>query len=236
MNNFVYENDQFIYNTITEKKILLDCNNFFGNKSRVPFHTLSDGPTVPKMILDLLAWHSEYSDGTNQQNWGIYYTLIDVLVTSYHVKSSSPKKILELGCSNGIMSYHLATILGKLHPQSLLYSVANTIGNESNLQWLDFISRIEEMPQLAFAATDYETTNLKDNNFDITIVNGSVPIDQPDQVLAEAWQVTKDDGYVICYAENQPLLESVFQLLFPEREEYFFTYQGKVLVVHKKNI
>lgn len=235
MNNFVYKNNQFIYNTITERRILLDCNNFFENKSRVPFHTLSDGPTVPNMIFDLLTWHSGYSEHTNQPNYGPYYTLIDVLVTAYHVKSADPKKLLELGCANGLMSHHLATILGKLHPDSLLYSVADSIGNESNNQWLDFISEIEEMPRLAFSATDYEDTNLKDNNFDITIVNGSVPIASPDKVLAEAWRVTKNGGCIICYVQKQPLLESAFQLLFPEREEYFFDYHSKILMISKHN-
>lgn len=235
MNNFVYEKNQFIYINSTEKKILLNCNDFIKNKSRVPFHAITNEPTVPNMIFDLLTWHSNYSEHTNQPNYGIYYALIDVLVTAYHVKSSAPKKVLELGCANGLMSHHLATILGMLHPDSLLYSVADSIGNESNNQWLDFISEIYEMPRLGFLATDYDDTNLNENHFDITIINGSVPIPSPDKVLTEAWRVTKNGGFLICYAENQPLLESAFQLFFPKREEYFFDFSTKILVISKPN-
>lgn len=234
MNNFVYKNNQFIYDGADGEKLLLDCNHFLQNKSRVPFHSLDDHTlTVPKMIFDLLDKHSKLCEGTELQNCGSYYSLIDVLVTAYHVKSSAQKKILELGCLNGVMSYHLATILGKLHPQSLLYSVSNTIGNDSSNLWLDFVSKIEELPQLAFAAADYEATNLKDENFDIIIINGDTPIDHPDFVLLEAQRLIRQEGLIICFAMNQPLLESSFQLLFPEREEYFFHYDRKILTAKK---
>lgn len=233
MNSFVFENNQFVYIDESDRKILLDCNKYLDNLSRVPFHSMNDGLTVPKMIFDLLSWHSQVFEGTEEQEWGIYYALIDVLVTSLHVKSSSPKKILEIGCQDGVMSYHLGTILGKLHSQSLLYSIANTIGNESSNQWVDCISMIEEMPQLAFAAVDYDNTNLRDNNFDIVIINGSQEIDQSDKVIKEAYRVLGNEGHLICFAQNQPLLESGFQLLFSKREEYFMNYKGRVLVTQK---
>lgn len=234
MNSFVYENNQFIYTDESGRKILLDCNKYLENKSRIPFHSVNDSLTVSKLIFDLLSRHSQAFDGHEYAEWGIYYALVDVLVTAYHVKSSLPKKLLEIGCTDGIMSYHLGTVLGKLHPQSLLYSVANTIGNESNNQWLDYISLVEEMPQVAFAATDYESTNLQDNNFDIVVINGVNPIERPDLTLKEAYRVLKKDGLLICFVAKQPLLESCFQLLFSKREEYFLNYNGRILVTHKE--
>lgn len=233
MNSFVFENNQFVYTDDVNRKVLLDCNKYLENFSRIPFHSINDGITIPKIIFDLLTWHSRVFEGTKEQELGIYYALIDVLVTVHHVKNSSPKKVLEIGCLDGVMSYHLGTILGKLHPQSLLYSVADTIGNESNNQWLDFISMIEEMPQLAFAATDYDATNLKDDNFDIVIINGNSEINKTDSVLKEAYRVLRNEGLLICFAQSQPLLESSFQLLFSEREEYFMNYNGRILVTQK---
>ncbi len=234
MNSFVYKNNQFIYTDDSVSKILLDCNMYLENKSRIPFHSINDSITVPKMIFDLISGHFKAFDGHEYAEWGTYYAMIDVLVTAYHVKSSSPKKVLEIGCLDGIISYHLGTILGKLHPQSLLYSVANTIGNESNNRWLDYISQVEEMPQVAFAATDYESTNLQDNNFDIVVINGMNPIERPELVLKEAYRVLKNDGLLICFTVKQPLLESCFQLFFSKREEYFLNYNGRILVVHKE--
>lgn len=235
MNSFAFENNQFVYTDEADRKVLLDCNKYLENLSRVPFHSINDGVTVPGMIFDLLTWHSQTFEGVEEQEWGIYYALIDVMVTAQHVKSSSPKKLLEIGCPDGVMSYHMGTVLGKLHPQSLLYSVADTIGNESNNQWLDYISMIEDMPQLAFAATDYDSTNLKDDNFDIVIINGSSKIDKPDLVIKEAYRVLQNGGLLICFARYQPLLESSFQLLFSEREEYFLNYNGRILVTQKRD-
>ncbi len=234
MNSFVYENNRFIYSDESDRRVLLDCNKYLENKSRIPFHSIDGRITVPKMIFDMFERHSQAFEGLEYAKQAVYYSLIDVLVTSYHVKSSGPKRLLEIGCTDGVMSYHLGTILGKLHPQSLLYSVSDTIGNESSNQWLDFIAMIEEMPKLAFGAVDYYDTNLKDDNFDIVVINGFNPVEPPELVLKEAYRVLKENGMLICFAYKQPLLESCFQLFFEKREEYFLNYDGKILVTYKE--
>ncbi len=233
MNSFVFENNQFIYIESSKKKILLDCNQYLNNKSRVPFHSMGDTLTIPDLILKLLKEYGQQYEGTDKYILGFYYALMDVLIMAEHIKSSSPKKILEIGCEDSILSYHLATMLGKLHPESLLYSISDNIGNESENHWLHYICQIEKLPQLAFAAVAYEDTNLKDDHFDVVVINGNVLIERPKQVIEEAVRVTKPGGKILCFAKEQPLLEAMFQLLLPKVEKYTLDYENCILVAQK---
>ena len=233
MKNFVYENRQFIYVEPSGKKVLLDCNRFLENKSRVPLHSVAGNFTIPDLILGLLEEYQETAATAREAILGYYYTMIDVLMVAEHMKSSFPKRVLELGCEKGILSYHLAYLLGKLHPESLLYSVTNSIGNESENLWLSYISQIEELPQLGFAAVDYEKTHLAEDYFDLAVLHGSVSMEHPGSVLKEAWRVTKPGGLLIAFCHQQPLMEAVFELLFSKGEKYSIENESSVCVVRK---
>lgn len=230
MNNFVMENNQFIYMDASGKKVVLDCRDCLQNKSRVPFYGEDGIPTIPSILLNLVKKYNDMYEGTKEHIMGFYYALLSALVTAEHIKGAEPKNVLELGCEKGILSYHLASILGKLHPQSLLYCISNTIGNESGNQWLDYISQVEELPKIAFAAVDYEDFHLRDEHFDITIINECEQMEQTKKIIEEAIRVTKPNGKLICLAKYQPFLESVFKLMLPENEEYFFGEEIKILV------
>lgn len=232
MNSFVLRDNRFVYINESDEQILIDFNKYIENYSRVPFHNINDGPSLPGYIMDLQNWHKGLD--SEEKNWYMYYTLLDVLLTAYHVQSSDPKKILVIGCQDGIMCYHLGVLLGRLHPESLMYCISNTIGNNSESAWLDCISMIEKLPQLAFAATDYYDTNLKDDNFDMVIVNGNVQIDNPDEVMKEGYRVLKNGGQMISFSKEQPLFDSSFRQLFDNIDEYCLDMDGKVLVVEKK--
>ncbi len=232
MNSFALKDNRFVYIDESGEKILLDFNKYMENYSRVPFHNINGGPSLPGYIMDLQIWHRALD--IDEKNWHMYYMLIDVLLTAHHVKSSEPKKILVIGCQDGIMCYHLGVLLGRLHPDSLMYCISNTIGNNSESVWLDCISMIEKLPQLAFAATDYYDTNLKDNNFDIVIVNGNIQIDNPVEALKEGYRVLKNGGQMISFSKEQPVLSDTFKQLFDEYDEYSLDMDGNVLAVEKK--
>lgn len=231
MSSFVFEENRFVYHDDAGNKcVLLDCNDLLQNKSRLPFSSLDDKSlTAPALIMDLLSRHPEVCAGSGQEDQGVYYVLTDVLLTAHHVKTSAPKKILELGCVNGVMSWHLASVLGQLHPDSLLYCVSDVMGNESGDQWLGNVLQAAKLPRLGFAAVDLHDTNLQDGNFDMTVINGSVPMDQPDLVIKEAQRVTREGGIIMVYAENQPLLESAFKLLTDARQEFSFDHRRQLM-------
>lgn len=232
MNSFFLKDNRFIYSNEKEERILIDFNQYLENFSRVPFHNINDGPSLPGYIMDLQNWHKSLN--MEEQKLYQYYTLIDVLLVAMHVKSADSKKVLVIGCQDGIMCYHLGFLLGKLHPESLMYCVSNTIGNGSESLWLDCISLIEKLPQLAFAATDYHNTNLKDDNFDMVIINGNVGIENWSEIVDEAHRVLKDDGMLITYSTSQLDIDNDYVKLFGEIEEYSLEEEGRIISMKKK--
>ena len=231
MNSFLFKDNRFVYSGEFGETVLIDFNKYLENFSRVPFHNINDGPSLPGYIMDLQNWHKSLD--MEEQKMYQYYTLIDVLMTAYHVKSSDPKKVLVIGCQDGILCYHLGFLLGRLHPESLMYCVSNTIGNNSESLWLECISLIEKLPQLAFAATDYHDTNLKDNNFDMVIVNGNVGIDNIEEVLKEGYRVLKKGGMMISYSPNAEIINSNFKSLFEQIDEYVLDVEGRIISMIK---
>lgn len=227
MGKITIENNVFIYSEADWKKVLLDCTDLMANKSRIPMHSFDGDLTIPALILNMMKEHEHLSQGKNDS---LEYLLMDVVLISYLIQSPLPVKVLELGCVNGILSYHLATILGKFNKESLLCCVCDVIGNRSDNQWLDRISLVDGMPELSLVVADYDNTQLAKNNFDIVIINGTTDFNDPYKLIKEAEGFLKENGMLICYSDNQPLLESSFQLIFPEREDYTLNPRAGIMI------
>jgi len=223
-----FENKMFLLNDDEKQVILLNSYELLANKSRLPMHTLKDNLTIPKLILALKEQHEEISKGTEEQSFPVY--LLDILMTSYLIRTSAPVKVLEIGAVSGILSYHLATLMGELNKESTLCCVSNIIGNESANHWLDRISMVEQPPNLSLIVSDYADTQLASENFDIVVINGTVWFDKPFEILREAERLLKKDGILICHIKKAPLLESSFKLLFSERQEYELSPLEKILI------
>lgn len=234
MGRITVENNVFIYREADLKKVLLDVNDFMANKSRIPMHSFDGDLTIPALLLNTMKEHEHLC---REKNDSLEYLLMDVILISRLIQSPLPVKVLELGCVNGVLSYHLATILGKFNKESLLCCVCDVIGNNSNNQWLDRISLVDAAPELSLVAADYDKIQLAKNNFDIVIINGTVDFHEPYRLIKEAESFLKGNGMLICYSDNQPLLESSFRLIFSEREDYVLNPQNCIMVVKcRKNI
>ncbi|MBQ6886537.1 MAG: class I SAM-dependent methyltransferase [Lachnospiraceae bacterium] len=231
MGKLIVENNAFIYVEKEEKKVLLDCRDYLSNKSRIPMHSFTDDLTIPGLLLQLFKSHPQLCEGAVDYNDSLECLLMDVLLVSHLIKSPNPVRVLEIGCENGILSYHLAMILGLFNENSSLCCVCNTIGNNSDNRWLDKISLVEFMPRISMLAADYDETNLESKHFDIVIINGTSCFMEPLAMIEEAMRLVKDAGRVICYVNQQPLLESSFKMQFEKREEYFLTAQTTIMVV-----
>lgn len=231
MKKIVIENNCYMYLDQDRRKILLNCNDYLENRSRIPLLCAENGLTVSALILELFRTHNRLfeANGENEENNSLKYLLLDVLVISYLIKTSLPINVLELGCVNGILSYHLATLLGKFNEESSLCCVCDVIGNDSGNGWLDQIALVEEKPRISMLAADYEDTKLQEEQFNIVIINGTVGFENPSAVLHEAERLTERDGVILCFSDNQPLLEDCFRLLFTEREEYGLTPEFNIL-------
>lgn len=232
MGNLTIENNKFIYEERERKakKVLLDCNDYFSNKSRIPMHSLDNDLTIPGLLLQLFKWHNQLCANQSEDSDVMEALLMDILLTTFLIKTPMSQRVLEIGCTNGVLSYHLATLLGRFNVESALCCVCNKIGNSSDNSWLDMISLVGKMPGLSMLASDYDAMPLEPKYFDIVIINGTEDFEEPYPVIGEAKRLVKDEGIVMCYADCQPLLESSFKLSFPDREEYSLTGQRSILV------
>lgn len=220
MGTVKFENNTFIYTDGAKNTILLNCSDFLSNKSRIPLHSLGNGLTVPLLISKLAEENGALSAGTGEEPFALSNLLLDVLVSSHLVKTPFPVKALEIGTVTGVTTYHLASLLGKFHPDSLLCCVSDSIGNESGNQWLDRIVLVEEPPRLSFLAADYHDTNLQESSFDLVMINGTASYENPYAVASEAKRLIKNGGLILCYSVKSPALEESFKKVFPKVTEY----------------
>lgn len=232
MIQITFENNKFILHNGEKQEILLDGYNLMSNKSRLPMHTLSDEETIPGLLLSLAQKHAEISIGTGEETEnGLFAAhLLDILLTSCLINTSAPLKVVEIGAVNGVRSYHLAALMGKLNPESSLCCVSDVIGNESGNQWLNRISIVEQPPVLSMLIGDYDHTQLESDHFDIVLINGTVRIDKPYETIREAERLTKKGGVILCHAKNSFLLKNSFKLIFEKCKEYEIDSNEEILI------
>lgn len=232
MIQITFENNKFILHNGEKQEILLDGCNLMSNKSRLPMHALSDEETIPGLLFSLAQKHAEISIGTGEETEnGLFAAyLLDILLASYLIRASMPFKVVEFGAVNGVRSYHLAALMGKLNPESSLCCVSDVIGNESGNQWLNRISIVKQPPVLSMLIADYEHTQLESDHFDIVLINGTVRIDRPYETIRETERLIKKGGVILCHAKDSFLLKSSFKLIFEECKEYEIASNEEILI------
>ena len=159
----------------------------------------------------------------------IAHFVTDGLLASHLLESLKPVKLIELGCTNGKLSFHLAQLLGKFDSDSLLCLVDEELSNDNRVACLDTIAAAECSPEISMIFSDYNRTHLADNYFDYVFINGTVNFNDPAAVILEAERLVKPGGVIFSICDNSHLLASTFKLIFPEYNEYMVTPQEIVL-------
>lgn len=224
MGSLFYDNSKFIYSgPDNNQKVLLDCSRYLSNKSRISMHRVPgmDCLTIPDLLLGLLEKEKKNGEGLE-----FPAALIDILLAAQLIKSPHSIKVLEYGSSQGHISLHLAEVLGAFHEESVLVCAYDTIEPE----WMERIAQAERLPKLSFFAGDFGQLHLAEHYFDIVVINGMVNYLRPEDVIADALRLAAEEGILMCYSENSPLLESTFKLYFEERDEYEITPSQKILL------
>lgn len=193
--------------------LLLDCDNYLSNKSRVSMHRMPEQnfPTIPEILMGLIQRQQN-----EEEPFALPFGLMDVLLASRLIRSAKPVKLLEYGSGRGELSVHLAELLGAFHEESSLVCAYDAI----EPAWTERISRVERLPKLSFLAGDFGALGLQEGGFDFVVLNGLADFVCPHEVLTDAMRLVKSTGTLICYASSAPLLESTFKLFFETREEY----------------
>lgn len=203
--------------------VLLDCDDLLSNKSRISMCRLPEEgfPTLPEFLGDLLR-NQQRAEGAYALSFGV----IDALLLARLIRSAGPAGVLEYGCGQGELSVHLAKLLGSLHPESSLVCAYDTI----EPAWMERISQVQPLPKLSFLAGDFGALGLRPQGFDLVVINGAAGFEDPFGVLEDACSLVKEDGALLCYTQESPLLESAFKLFFETRQEYVLTPFSSVLL------
>lgn len=225
MSSLFIRDSKFIYQDIAGERMLLNCNAFLENKSRISMHRFQYQlyQTIPELLISLI--EREQKNGNNLE---IPFGIIDILLTSQLIQTSQPVRMLEYGSGQGLLSCHLAELLGAFHEKSTLVCAYDTIEPE----WMEQISQVDQLPKVSFFAGDFGDFQLQENFFDIVLVNGMINYTEPYQVISDALRLAKDDAVIFCYTNDTPFLENVFQLFFEHREEYEINSSNKVLMAN----
>ena len=195
------------------------------NKSRVSMHRLpgQSHPIIPDILIGLIQ-----KQMNERAELGLPFGIIDLLLASQLIRSAKPARVLEYGCGQGELSVHLAELLGSFNEKSALVCAYDTMEPE----WMERISHIKHFLDISFLAGGFGSLGLQSNSFDVVVVNGLINYLHPYQVLADAVQLAKKGGFLICYTQESPLLESTFKLFFEKRDEYVFSPTSSVMLAN----
>lgn len=119
MGNFALEGFKYLYKSEEKDEVLLDLEDWFSNKGRVPFHDYFDNTTVSTLILNNLDAHPAFVGGDPViSQYDICYAMLDTMFIREHTRSKDAKLIIEYGASNDYIQKHFLNILAELKPES----------------------------------------------------------------------------------------------------------------------
>lgn len=205
--------------------VLLDFTKYLANKSRVSLHKGPgwDIPTLPEILAGLFQKEKEYGEGLCLPT-----LLLDTLIAARLIQTSQPVHVLEYGCKDGRLSWHLAELLGRFHPETSLVCAYHTM-DEEWVKWMERVYQVNQPPKISFLSGEYGRLQLQKDHFDIVLINGMVNFTEPEKVILDALSLAKSGGMILCYAEEVPLLEDIFKLYFEGCDEYSIMPSVKVL-------
>lgn len=98
-------------------------------------HSLEpDTLTIPNLVVKCLKQHEALCNGEEEVYNGHENLILNLLLIRELIEIQFPLKVLELGCTSGIVSCYLATILGIFDGNNTLYCVSDALGNASGNQ------------------------------------------------------------------------------------------------------
>lgn len=213
-------------------RMILNFTNYLENKSRVSLHRLEgQSHCILPEIMNKYLQECKKIDSPCYEDCQLDIFLIFTLVTNQLLHTSKPIRLLEYGCNDGTLSYFLTSIMGIFNEKSRIYCLSDII----DPYWLDRIGQVEQLPDVSHIASNYGDTGLQTASFDIVVVNGTTIFENPSKVIDESINLLKDNGVLICYSKESPLLESIFQLHFEKREQFLITHNHMVQVANKKD-
>lgn len=226
-----YYQKKYIYQCGDNSYALIDLQNLLENKSRVPLmYGNEHRSSLIKIANNLINLHGALFQ--EQLSTAQECALIDFLIARRLMKSAMPLHVLELGATNGILSFHLASIIGQYNVESSLCCVCSV----DDSQWSDKVSKVENPPKLSRIIADNGKTELQSNKYDVVVINGNEAFTDADVVIREAKRLVNSNGIVICLEKQQQQLSRKFIKRFSKNEMFDVDSDIRVLYAESQKL
>ncbi len=218
------EQRKWIYRCGEKPYELIDLQNLLGNRSHVPLITGSQHrPSLTDMINKLMRTHKAYFQ---EQLADLQECiLIDFLAVRRLMRSAEPLQIVEIGAADGILSFHLASMVGQYNEESVLCCVSE----REDTQWEENVSKVEKPPKISRRINSLERTGLLSDQYDIVILNSREPFKDIEKVVREAGRLVSSEGILICLEKGIPSLARAFEKSFAKHEIFDVNSETTVL-------
>ena len=183
------------------KHILLDGDNTVRNVSRIPLQIFDNNVTWAEKLVEIQEKFELLSRGTEEHNIGAF--LINCLLANYLVEKVGPAKVIEFGCSSGLLSWNLIQLLHVFHEDSSLCCVTDVIGNCSNDTWLARVNDSVNLIHMTLLVSEYDKIMLAQDSFDAVVINGNLGEQLTSSVLRQGLHLLSQQGIMICLINRQ---------------------------------
>lgn len=223
-NGWVYLTDGY-----NQKTAILKVYDPLGNYSSLPMYESEGGKRYP--IFDLLTTISgDYIHLSSGVTGGLDKTEVHlclILIAKALMKKHRDYSVLELGCDNGVLSASLAPLLKGFNPGNRLVCVTERLDRAAG--WVDKVSLSGAADIASLVAAPCASAPLPRDRFDIVVINGSAPFEDPADIVWRSIGLAKNNGLILCVSSSQFLLTSSIQVIAENCHEYYLGSASSVL-------
>lgn len=245
MTVFVNDNKCF-FEDYKSNEIQLCNYNFIDNKSKMPllklynddfYVTLEDNYLdFYKNITAFIALSknelaSEVYD--NDDDFDFLYALY-IIIFSFGIEICTPIKAAAIGCPSEIL-YTCGYIIKSLRTNSSLTVIRHTINADGNNDFFEPVTALEDV-DFNLLIGDYAHTNLKDNNYDLTVIDSRESYDDLESVIKECSRILNPNGKLVFTIYFNPEFEAIVKDVCKDFKEYAVSENIKVIVSDKLSL
>lgn len=226
-----YDHKKYIYQCGDNSYVLIDLQNLLENKSHVPLIQGNEHrSSLIEIANNLIELHGTLFQ--EQLSTAQECMLIVFLAARRLMKSAMPLQIVEIGATNGILSFHLASMIGQYNVESSLCCVCSV----ENGQWTEKVSKVGNPPKLSRIIADCGQTKLQSDKYDVVVINGNEDFADADLIVREAKRLVNSNGVVICLEKQQQLLSRKFRKRFAKNETFVIDSDIRVLYAESQKL
>ena len=225
-----YDHKKYIYRCGDNSYVLIDLQNLLENKSHVP---LIQGNEHRSSLIEIANNLIELHGTLFQEHLltAQECILIDFLIARRLMKSAMPLHIVEIGATNGILSFHLATMIGQYNVESSLCCVCSV----DDSRWSEKVSKVDKPPKLSRIIANYGQIGLQADKYDVVVINGNDDFTDADIIVREAKRLVNSGGVVICL-EKQQQLSRKFRKRFQKSEMFSVNSNTRVFYAESQKL